>query len=31
MAFNAMLDGKWIVSDEVQILSEGELVEQKEE
>jgi polyisoprenoid-binding protein YceI len=30
MTFNAMLDGKWIVSDEVQILVEGELVEQKQ-
>jgi polyisoprenoid-binding protein YceI len=30
MTFNAMLDGKWIVSDEVQILIEGELVEQKQ-
>jgi polyisoprenoid-binding protein YceI len=29
MTFNAMLDGKWIVSDEVQILIEGELVEQQ--
>ncbi len=28
MTFNMMLDGKWIVSDEVQILIEGELVEQ---
>ena len=29
MTFNMMLDGKWIVSDEVQIFIEGELVEQK--
>lgn len=27
MTFNAMLDGRWVVSDEVQILIEGELVE----
>jgi polyisoprenoid-binding protein YceI len=27
MNFNAMLDGRWIVSDEIQILIEGELVE----
>jgi len=26
-----MLDGKWIVSDEVQIMIEGEFVEQKQE
>jgi hypothetical protein len=26
-----MLDGKWIVSDQVEILIEGELVEQKQE
>jgi len=25
-----MLDGKWIVSDEVQIMIEGEFVEQKQ-
>ena len=31
LTFNMMLDGKWIVSDEVQILIEGELVEQKQE
>lgn len=31
MSFNMMLDGKWIVSDEVQILIEGEFVEQKSE
>jgi polyisoprenoid-binding protein YceI len=30
MTFNMMLDGKWIVSDEVQILIEGELVEQQQ-
>jgi polyisoprenoid-binding protein YceI len=29
MTFNMLLDGKWIVSDEVQILIEGEFVEQK--
>jgi polyisoprenoid-binding protein YceI len=29
MTFNALLDGKWVVSDEVQILIEGEFVEQK--
>lgn len=31
MSFNMMLDGKWIVSDEVQIFIEGEFVEQKSE
>lgn len=29
MTFNAMLDGKWVVSDEIQIQIEGEFVEQK--
>ena len=29
LTFNMMLDGKWIVSDEVQIFIEGEFVEQK--
>ncbi len=29
MTFNALLDGKWVVSDEVKILIEGEFVEQK--
>jgi polyisoprenoid-binding protein YceI len=29
MTFSAMLDGKWIVSDEIQILIEGELIEQQ--
>jgi polyisoprenoid-binding protein YceI len=29
LTFNMLLDGKWIVSDEVQILIEGELIEQK--
>jgi polyisoprenoid-binding protein YceI len=29
MTFNALLDGKWVVSDDVQILIEGEFVEQK--
>ena len=28
MNFNMMLDGKWIVSDDIQILVEGELIEQ---
>jgi polyisoprenoid-binding protein YceI len=28
MTFNALLDGKWVVSDEVQISIEGEFVEQ---
>jgi polyisoprenoid-binding protein YceI len=31
LSFNMMLDGKWIVSDEIQINVEVELVEQKEE
>ena len=31
MTFSMMLDGKWIVSDEVQIFIEGEFVEQKQE
>lgn len=31
MTFNAMLDGKWIVSDEIQISIEGEIVERKQE
>ena len=31
MTFNAMLDGKLIVSDEVQISIEGEIIEQKQE
>ncbi len=30
MTFNMMLDGKWIVSDDVQIMIEGEFVEQKQ-
>ncbi len=29
MTFNLLLDGKWLVSDEVKILIEGEFVEQK--
>lgn len=29
MTFNMMLDGRWIVSEEVQIFIEGEFVEQK--
>ena len=31
LTFNMMLDGKFIVSDEIQILIEGEFVEQKQE
>jgi polyisoprenoid-binding protein YceI len=31
LTFNMMLDGKWIVSEEVQIMIEGEFVEQKQE
>jgi polyisoprenoid-binding protein YceI len=31
MMFNMMLDGRWIVSEEVQIFIEGEFVEQKQE
>jgi polyisoprenoid-binding protein YceI len=31
LTFNMMLDGKFIVSDEVQIMIEGEFVEQKQE
>jgi polyisoprenoid-binding protein YceI len=31
LTFNMMLDGKWIVSDEIQILIEGEFVEKKPE
>jgi polyisoprenoid-binding protein YceI len=30
LTFNMMLDGKWIVSDEVDIFIEGEFVEQKQ-
>ena len=30
LTFNVMLDGKWIVSDEVQIFIEGEFIEQKQ-
>jgi len=30
MTFNMMLDGRWIVSDEIKILIEGEFVEQKQ-
>jgi polyisoprenoid-binding protein YceI len=29
LTFNMMLDGRWVVSDEIQILLEGELVEQQ--
>jgi polyisoprenoid-binding protein YceI len=28
MTFNVLMDGKWMVSDEIQIMIEGELVEQ---
>ncbi len=31
MTFNAMLDGKWVVSDEIQISLEGELIEKPDE
>jgi polyisoprenoid-binding protein YceI len=31
LTFNMLLDGKWMVSDEVQIFIEGEFVEQKQE
>jgi polyisoprenoid-binding protein YceI len=31
MTFNAMLDGKWLVSDEIQIMIEGEFVEKPKE
>jgi polyisoprenoid-binding protein YceI len=30
LTFNMLLDGRWVVSDEIQIGIEGELVEQKE-
>ena len=30
MTFNALLDGRWVVSDEIQISIEGELVEREE-
>ena len=30
LTFNMMLDGKWIVSDEIKIMIEGEFVEQKQ-
>jgi polyisoprenoid-binding protein YceI len=30
LTFNMLLDGKWVVSDEVQIQIEGEIVEQKQ-
>jgi polyisoprenoid-binding protein YceI len=30
LTFNMMLDGKWLVSDEVKIMIEGEFVEQKQ-
>jgi polyisoprenoid-binding protein YceI len=28
MTFNMLMDGRWMVSDEVEIMIEGELVEQ---
>jgi polyisoprenoid-binding protein YceI len=31
LTFNMLLDGRWVVSDEINISIEGELVEQKEE
>jgi len=31
LTFNMMLDGRWVVGDDVQIMIEGELVERKEE
>ncbi len=31
LTFNMMLDGRWIVSEEVEILIEGEFVEKKPE
>ncbi len=31
LTFNMMLDGRWVVGDEVQIFIEGEFVEQKQE
>ena len=31
MTFNMMLDGRWVVSEEVQVLVEGEFVEKKQE
>jgi polyisoprenoid-binding protein YceI len=31
LTLNMMLDGKWIVSNEVEIFIEGEFVEQKQE
>ena len=30
LSFNAVLDGRLVVSEEIQIIIEGELVEQKE-
>jgi polyisoprenoid-binding protein YceI len=30
LTFNMLLDGRWVVSDEINIMIEGELVEQKE-
>jgi polyisoprenoid-binding protein YceI len=30
LTFNMLLDGRWVVSDEVQIMIEGEFVEQKQ-
>ena len=31
MTFNALMDGRWVVSDEVQILLEGEFIEKPDE
>ena len=31
LTFNMLLDGRWVVSDEIQIMIEGELVEQQQE
>src|SRR6266511_2012921 len=31
LTFNMLLDGRWVVSDQVEILIEGELVEQQQE
>ncbi len=31
MTFNMLVDGKWVVSDDIQVLIEGEFVEKKQE
>jgi polyisoprenoid-binding protein YceI len=31
MTFDMVLDGRWVVSEEVQVLIEGEFVEKKQE